>query len=79
MTPGYEKGTAESGTGSHRRRVALLEAHLGKATPKMFAAATDGVVGEMTKLARTIGATLQNGLIAEIIEKAGVEALVAGG
>lgn len=26
-----------------------------------------------------IGATLQNGLIAEIIEKAGVEALVAGG
>ena len=39
MIPGYDAATAEAGTGSHRRRVALLEGHVGKSAPEMFGAA----------------------------------------
>ena len=42
MLPGYDTATAEAGTGSHRRRVAILEQHVRAEAPKMFRAAADG-------------------------------------
>ena len=63
MSAGYTAATAEAGTGSHRRRVALLEAHVGGHAPKMFTAATDGVVDQMKALARTIGKTLHKDVV----------------
>jgi flagellar biosynthesis/type III secretory pathway protein FliH len=59
MTPGYTAATAEAGTGSHRRRVAKLEAHIEAEAPRMFRAATDGVVQQMSGLSGSIGRTLQ--------------------
>ena len=47
MTPGYAEATAEAGTGSHRRRVEKLERFVEREAPKMFQAATDGVVSKM--------------------------------
>ena len=63
MTPGYTAATAEAGTGSHRRRVAKLEAHLSSAAPKMFSHATDGVVAKMSELSKTIGKTLEKDVV----------------
>ena len=63
MTPSYQQVTAEAGTGSHRRRVAKLEAAIEKEAPKMFRAATDGVVGKMQDLSGSIGRTLERDVI----------------
>ena len=63
MTPGYSAATAEAGTGSHRRRVAKLEGFVAGEAPKMFKAATDGVVSKMSSLASTIGGTLRKDVV----------------
>jgi len=63
MTPGYDDATAEAGTGSHRRRVAKLEAHVERAAPKMFQTATDGVVSKMQALSDGIGQTLRDDVV----------------
>ena len=63
MTPGYMEATAEAGTGSHRRRVDKLERFVAKEAPKMFQAATDGVVSKMSELADSIGSTLRKDVV----------------
>mmetsp|Transcript_23449 Transcript_23449/g.59853 ORF Transcript_23449/g.59853 Transcript_23449/m.59853 type:complete len:1022 (+) Transcript_23449:36-3101(+) len=59
MTPGYSAAAAEAGTGSHRRRVALLEAHVRTASAEMFKEAVGGVVDKLDKLRATIGQKLE--------------------
>lgn len=63
MTPGYTEATAEAGTGSHRRRVDKLERFVAREAPKMFQAATDGVVSKMSELADSIGGTLRKDVV----------------
>jgi hypothetical protein len=36
MVPGYDAGTAERGTGSHRRRIDVIETHLDRSKNTMF-------------------------------------------
>ena len=50
MQPGYDRGFAEKGTGSHRRRCALIEGHVAKSAPSMFKGAIKPVVDGLAKL-----------------------------
>ena len=54
MKPGYERGYAEAGTGSHRRRVAILEAHIGSESKRMFGEAVQPVMQSMLPLRKEI-------------------------
>jgi hypothetical protein len=59
MAPGYTAATAEAGTGSHRRRVDRIEAHVQKRAPDMFDEAAGGVVSKLDELRTSIGKTLE--------------------
>jgi len=57
MTPGYDRGMLEAGTGSHRRRVHIMESHVRSECGSMFDAAVapvtnsvKGMSGEMRKM-----------------------------
>ena len=56
MKPGYEQAYAEKGTGSHRRRVALLEAYLQTASTEMFMQAVTPVVQALPPLRTEVAA-----------------------
>jgi len=59
MIPGYQKANAESGTGSHRRRVELLESHARREAKQMFKDAAGEVVKQMTSMREGMGARLR--------------------
>jgi len=59
MLPGYDTATAEAGTGSHRRRVAILEQHVRAEAPKMFRAAADGIISKLEEMRDGLGKTLE--------------------
>jgi hypothetical protein len=63
MTPGYVVATAEAGTGSHRRRIALLESHVRKSAPVMFSSASGTIVSKLDEMRAGIGAQLEAGLV----------------
>lgn len=63
MGPGYVAATAEAGTGSHRRRVDLLERHVRSSAPKMFASASDTIVSKLNEMRAGIGKQLEAGLV----------------
>jgi len=63
MDDGYTRGAAEAGTGSHRRRVALVESHVEAAAPKMFEASTGGVVAKLNALRASIGKQLEKEML----------------
>ena len=55
MTPAYVKGIAESGTGSHRRRVAIVEDHVEVRREDMFLDAIKPITGSLTAMVKEIG------------------------
>merc|ERR1719247_2959582 len=57
MTTGYDVANAEAGTGSHRRRVAKLEAH------EMFDAAAKAIVERLEGLRKDIGGQLERDVV----------------
>ena len=63
MRSGYQAANAEAGTGSHRRRVDKLEAHIRKEAPKMFDQAAKEIIGKITELRRDIGAQLDKDVV----------------
>ena len=63
MTSGYDRATAEAGTGSHRRRVSLLEGHVRTEAPKMFAAAAKAIVERLTALRKDLGTQLEKDVV----------------
>lgn len=63
MRPGYQQATAESGTGSHRRRVALLETHVRTSAPKMFNAAGGEIIEQLKQLREGMGARLEKDVV----------------
>jgi|EP01047_Picozoa_sp_COSAG01_P072588 hypothetical protein len=54
MKPGYERGYAEAGTGSHRRRVGIVESHISRTSRTMFADAVHPVIESMAPLRQEI-------------------------
>jgi len=50
MTPAYTAGAEEKGTGSHARRIAIVEGHIGSTAPRMFKEAVGPVAGSITDL-----------------------------
>lgn len=50
MTPGYDMGFAEAGTGSHRRRVAIVEGHLSKQSKTIFAKSISPILEALVPL-----------------------------
>ena len=63
MSSGYDRATAEAGTGSHRRRVSLLEGHVRAEAPRMFAAAAKAIVERLTTLRKDIGTQLERDVV----------------
>ena len=63
MSSGYDRATAESGTGSHRRRVALLEGHVRTEAPRMFDAAAKAIVERLTALRKDLGTRLEKEVV----------------
>ena len=63
MVSGYDAANAEAGTGSHRRRVAVLERHVRKEAPKMFDAAAKSIVEKMSTMRKDIGAQLEKDVV----------------
>ncbi|KAH8045915.1 hypothetical protein JL722_13967 [Aureococcus anophagefferens] len=59
MQPGYDRGFVEKGTGSHRRRCAVVESHVTKEARSMFKGAIAPVVA---RAARTRGSGVVAGL-----------------
>ena len=59
MAPGYTAATAEAGTGSHRRRVDILERHVRASAPAMFKEAVGGVVDKLDEIRSSIGKKLE--------------------
>ena len=54
MRPGYQTGYLEAGTGSHRRRVAIVEKHIHKQSKTMFAEAVAPVMAAMIPLRKEL-------------------------
>lgn len=54
MQPGYQTGYLEAGTGSHRRRVAIIEKHIQKESKTMFAEAVAPVMAAMIPLRKEL-------------------------
>ena len=63
MEPGYTTAFAEAGTGSHRRRVSLLEGHVRSAAPEMFDAAAGGIVSKLGELRASIASQLESDVV----------------
>ena len=63
MVSGYDAANAEAGTGSHRRRVDVLERHVRKEAPKMFDAAAKSIVEKMSAMRKDIGAQLEKDVV----------------
>ena len=59
----YDVANAEAGTGSHRRRVAKLEAHVEREAPKMFDAAAKAIVERLEGLRKDIGGQLERDVV----------------
>jgi hypothetical protein len=69
MTPGYDRGIAEAGTGSHRRRVDAVEGHLHSCRSTLFEEATRPVTEGLRSLSEELGAVfreLQNKCVDEM-------------
>ena len=60
MMPGYEKGFAEAGIGSHRRRVAIIEGHVEAQSKTIFSEAISPIVKALEPL-RCAQPALQEG------------------
>jgi hypothetical protein len=56
-------GFAERGTGSHRRRCAIVEKHVGSNASTIFASAVEPVTGQLHKLRADCGALLSQELV----------------
>ena len=63
MKPGYSRAYHESGTGSHRRRVDILERHVRSTAPQMFTDASGSIVEQLTKMHKDIGTQLDSQVV----------------
>ena len=63
LATSLSSATAESGTGSHRRRVALLEGHVRTEAPRMFDAAAKAIVERLTALRKDLGTRLEKEVV----------------
>jgi hypothetical protein len=70
MAPGYERGFAECGTGSHRRRVAVVEGHAADRSKEMFQSAVDSVSSALQPITKTMRASAQE-IVDELLESIG--------
>ncbi|KAH8048053.1 hypothetical protein JL720_15915 [Aureococcus anophagefferens] len=59
MQPGYDRGFVEKGTGSHRRRCAVVESHVTKEARSMFKGPSRVVAG-LAKLRADVGKILKD-------------------
>ena len=55
MRPGYHLGFAEAGTGSHRRRVNIIETHVDTHRQGMFMQAIKPITGSLNNLVEEVG------------------------
>jgi len=61
MTPGYDAGVAEAGTGSHMRRMAIIDLQVRTVAASEFQAAAKALVGKLVKLqARLLDALVKD-------------------
>lgn len=70
MTPGYQKGFMECGTGSHRRRVAIVESHASARSKYMFQSAITSVSSALQPITRKMRGEAQS-IVDELLESIG--------
>ena len=69
MLPGYQKGFAEAGTGSHRRRVSIVEGHIKANAKTMFKDAVEPVMKEMKPLRQGVQTLISSVVLSDTIEE----------
>lgn len=67
MVPAYERGNAEAGSGSHRRRCAVIEAHVAGHAAAMFDAAVAPAVASLEGLRGGIKQQLEAALVSQAV------------
>ena len=67
MSPGYVRGAAECGGGSHRRRVDVVETHLYNIKDTLFQSAVQVVVGSLGALQKDLGKVVDAGLVDKLL------------
>jgi len=63
MQPGYSAGMAEAGTGSHRRRCAVIEGHVSNVARPMFTSAVTPAIKALSGLRGEVAAQLRTVLV----------------
>ena len=69
MTPGYQAGAAESGTGSGARRVAVVERHLDRSKSSMFTQSVQTTIAELPQMKSAVVSRLREVVFSRVRER----------